>query len=135
MKNIFIRCLRCLLLAAMVLLTTEIFMISLSHAAISDSMSAHLGPYGPDTCINGYVWRDAFSDDHVCVTPVQRTQTAYDNGQAPYRVKPGGGPYGTDTCRDGYVWRDAFANDHVCVTPEQRTQAAYDNSQAPYRYQ
>ena len=25
------------------------------------------GPYGPDTCIAGYVWREAFSGDDVCV--------------------------------------------------------------------
>jgi len=135
MKKTLIHCFVLLILTATILLTTELFITPLSHAATFDSTIAHNGPYGPDTCLNGYVWRDAFDGDHVCVTPQQRTQTAYDNGQAPYRVNPNGGPYGPDTCRNGYVWRDAFANDHVCVTPQQHTQAADDNSQAPYRYQ
>jgi hypothetical protein len=135
MKNVFIRCLTVLILTIITLLTATIFMTPPSHAATLTSTIAHNGPYGPDTCLNGYVWRDAFSGDHVCVTPEQRTQAAYDNSQAPYRIKPNGGPYGPDTCRDGYVWREASSDDHVCVTPEQRTQAAYDNSQALYRYQ
>lgn len=134
MKNVFIRCLTVLMLTIMALLTTQIFMTPLSHAAMLDATPVHDGPYGPDTCLNGYVWREAFSGDHVCVTPEQRTQTAYDNSQAPYRVNPSG-PYGPDTCRNGYVWREASSDDHVCVTPEQRTQTAYDNSQALSRYQ
>ena len=32
-------------------------------------------PFGPDTCLQGYVWRDAFPDDHVCVTPETRAPT------------------------------------------------------------
>ena len=94
MKNMFIRCLIVLILTVIALLTTEIFMTPLSHAATLTSTMSHNGPYGPDTCLNGYVWRDAFSGDHVCVTPEQRTQAAYDNSQAPYRIKLDGGPYG-----------------------------------------
>lgn len=93
------------------------------------------GAYGPDTCRQGYVWREAFPGDHVCVTPKTRSQAAYDNSQAPYRRNPGGGAYGPDTCRQGYVWREAFSGDHVCVTPQTRSQTAYDNSQAPYRFE
>lgn len=89
-------------------------------------------PYGPDTCRQGYVWREAIPSDHVCVTPGTRAQTAYDNSQASFRRNPTG-PYGSDTCIQGYVWREAFANDHVCVTPQVRAQAAYDNSQAASR--
>ncbi|GAC1383722.1 MAG: hypothetical protein NVS4B7_04960 [Ktedonobacteraceae bacterium] len=83
-------------------------------------------------CIQGFVWRGANSNDHVCVTPDVRDQATYDNSQAPYRVDPNGA-YGPDTCIQGYVWREAFSGDHVCVTPDVRDQAAYDNSQAPYR--
>jgi hypothetical protein len=89
--------------------------------------------YGPDTCRQGFVWRDAFPDDHVCVTPETRAQAAYDNSQASARREPGGGPYGPNTCRQGYVWREARPDDYVCVTPETRTQAASDNSQAAAR--
>ncbi len=95
--------------------------------------ASHSG--GGHRCINGYVWREAFPGDYVCVTPQQRSQVAYDNSQAPYRVDPSGGPYGPDTCLNGYVWRQIISTDHVCVTPQERSQVAYDNSQAPSRYQ
>lgn len=89
--------------------------------------------YGPDTCAQGYVWREAFPGDHVCVSPAERNQAAYDNFQAAARVDPYNHAYGPDTCIQGYVWREARPNDHVCVTPGQRAQAAYDNSQASNR--
>ncbi|MGO9059399.1 MAG: hypothetical protein ACLQU2_18730, partial [Candidatus Binataceae bacterium] len=86
-------------------------------------------------CIPGFVWREAFPGDHVCVTPQIWEQTAEDNRK---RLDPerraGFGPYGPDTCRQGFVWRDASPNiysnstDHVCVTPATRTQAAQDNN-------
>jgi hypothetical protein len=95
-------------------------------------MSLH-AQYGPDTCRQGHVWRDAFPGDHVCVIPETRTQSAYDNSQANARRQPGGGPYGPDTCRQGYVWREARPDDHVCVTPDVRSLAASDNSQAAAR--
>jgi hypothetical protein len=88
-------------------------------------------PYGPDTCKSGFVWREASSSDHVCVTPDTRAQTQYDNGQAASRWVSG--PYGPDTCAQGYVWREAFSGDDVCVTPDTRDQAAYDNAQASSR--
>ena len=89
-------------------------------------------PYGPETCRDGYVWRDAFPGDHVCVTPETRTQAAQDNSQAHAR-RQAGGAYGPDSCRPGYVWRDARPEDHVCVTPETRAAVAADNSEAAAR--
>jgi hypothetical protein len=89
-------------------------------------------PYGPDTCRQGYVWRDAFPNDHVCVTPQTRQQIWDDNRQASARRDPTG-PYGPDTCKQGYVWREAIPSDHVCVTPATRQQAQYDNRQAAQR--
>jgi hypothetical protein len=86
-----------------------------------------------DRCLPGYVWREAFSGDHVCVTPATRTQAAYDNSQSGARMEPGGGAYGPNTCRQGYVWRVARPSDLVCVTPATRDQTAYDNSQAKNR--
>jgi hypothetical protein len=38
-----------------------------------------------DTCLQGYVWREAVPGDHVCVTPETRTQAADDNSQAASR--------------------------------------------------
>ena len=84
----------------------------------------------PALCKTGYVWREAFVGDVVCVVPETRTQTAYDNSQVSKRINPGGGQYGAFSCRSGYVWREASPSDLVCVTPETRTQTAYDNSMA-----
>jgi hypothetical protein len=82
-----------------------------------------------DTCIQGYVWREAFAGDHVCVTPPTRAQAAEDNRLAATRRDPNG-PYGPNTCIQGYVWRDARNGDAVCVTVDRRSQAAADNRQA-----
>lgn len=89
----------------------------------------------PYACVDGYVWREAFPGDRVCVTPAVRTQTAIDNRLAASRRAPGGGAYGPDTCQQGFVWREARPEDHVCVTPETREQAARDNRAAPSRWQ
>ena len=85
-------------------------------------------------CIQGYVWREATRDDHVCVTPQTRQQAWNDNAQQDAR-RAGGGPYGYETCKQGYVWREATTSDKVCVTPATRDQARYDNSQARRRVQ
>jgi hypothetical protein len=79
-------------------------------------------------CLQGYVWREANPNDHVCVTPGERDQARQQNADGPSHRSPNGGPYGPDTCLQGYVWRDAFPNDHVCVSPGDRTQAAVENS-------
>ena len=84
--------------------------------------------FGPDTCVQGFVWREATPSDHVCVAPAVREQTRGDNAQAAARRNPNGGPFGPDTCLQGFVWREAFSGDHVCVTPQTRAQAAQDNS-------
>ena len=89
--------------------------------------------YGPDTCTQGFVWREASQNDHVCVTPQEREKTSLDNTLADQRRDPNGGVYGPDTCLQGFVWRDAFSGDHVCVTPETRAQAAQDNQNADTR--
>jgi hypothetical protein len=87
--------------------------------------------YGPDACLRGWVWREATSTDHVCVTPKVRTETSRDNSAAATRVD-NLGP-NTDSCLNGYVWREAFAGDHVCVRPDVRAQAQVDNDQAKNR--
>jgi hypothetical protein len=100
---------------------------------------AYYAPYGPDTCLSGYVWRLAYgSTDHVCVTRADYNQAAYDNSQAASRIDPNGA-YGPDTCINGYIWREAdrgiryVVSDHVCVTRAIYDQTAYDNSQAANR--
>lgn len=114
------------------------------HAAVaggrsrtSNGSSGHLRrrskmPVHPDTCRQGFVWREAFPGDHVCVTPETRAQAAFDNSQAEARRDPEGG-FGPDTCLPGFVWREARPGDHVCVTPETRAQTAADNRKAAAR--
>lgn len=85
-----------------------------------------------EACISGYVWRNAFRGDHVCVTRETAEQTAIDNKLAPTR-RAGSGPYGPDTCVSGYVWREARPEDLVCVTPETRNQVRADNAAASKR--
>lgn len=103
---------------------------SLTPAPISAPVDCR---YGPDTCKQGFVWREARPSDHVCVTPEIRGQTRADNTQVSARRSPTGGAYGPNTCRQGFVWREAFDGDVVCVTPETRAQAARDNRSAPDR--
>jgi hypothetical protein len=97
-----------------------------AHAATTKARPA-------DACADGYVWREAFDGDHVCVTPATRDQVRQDNAAADERRDPNGGPYGPDTCLSGYVWRGANDQDHVCVTPAIRDQTARDNQQAAGR--
>ena len=106
-----------------------------SCRAVAKSVRSH-GPiemvglppgYNPATCKMGFVWREAFEGDTVCVTGLVHSQSANDNRLAPQRTRPDG------RCKQGYVWRDAGPNDHVCVLPATRSQAAADNAQAGNR--
>ena len=114
-------------LASIAVLTIVAAVAVVAAPALAD------GNYGADTCLNGYVWREAVPADHVCVTGQVRTQTAQENSLAAARRSPTGGPYGPDTCLQGYVWREAFAGDHVCVYPSSRDQARNDNLNAALR--
>lgn len=78
-----------------------------------------------DVCASGYVWREARSADHVCVTPESRALVRQENSRAPQRWTVGA--YGPHTCIQGYVWREAFQGDDVCVTPERRDQVREEN--------
>lgn len=104
-----------------------------STGSTSSGLIASNCSYGKGTCAEGYVWREASPNDHVCVTPNVREQARDDNAQAGSHRNPNGGAYGPDTCLQGFVWRDAFAGDHVCVTPRTRDQAAQDNRWAQAR--
>lgn len=91
------------------------------------------GDHGPLTCLDGYVWRQATPQDHVCVTPGVRTQTATDNRLAPSRRSAAPGAFGPDLCGPGYVWREAVPGDRVCVTPVTWQQVREDNLTAGAR--
>lgn len=86
-------------------------------------------PYGPDTCKQGFVWREAIQNDHTCVRPESRVRAVNDNGNAASRREPNGGASGPDTCKYGFVWREVVPADHVCTTPEVRAQIKNENSQ------
>jgi hypothetical protein len=108
---------------------------SLSLTAAFSGPAGATGAYGPDTCKQGYVWREANADDTVCVTPAERSRNRLANQRASRNWKPGGGDYGQFTCRNGYVWREAFEGDVVCVTPEARERVRADNAVAATRYE
>ena len=48
-------------------------------AAVAIATAAGEADNGPNTCVNGYVWREAVPGDHVCVTPATRQQVHDDN--------------------------------------------------------
>jgi hypothetical protein len=114
--------------AAIVLLplTCLVFLFS-AFTNVPTNSQTSLSSSASDTCIQGYVWREAGPNDHVCVLPATRSQAASDNSQASSRVDPNGA-YGPKSCIQGYVWREAFSGDDVCVTPSVRSQATDDNS-------
>jgi hypothetical protein len=90
------------------------------------------GDFGYNTCLEGYVWREAFAGDDVCVTPDRRQQTWDENAQAASLVDPQGG------CIAGHVRRDAGLNnpyifgavDDSCVTPDIRDAVRAENEHA-----
>ncbi len=94
-------------------------------------------PYGYYQCKNGYVWREAYSNDRVCVTPQIREKTQFDNSQAEARKDPkctsGDCTYGEDQCKLGFVWREASPEDRVCVIPKTRERTKIENSLADSR--
>jgi hypothetical protein len=89
--------------------------------------------HGPLTCLDGYVWRQATAQDHVCVTPAVRARAARDNALAASRRSPAPGTFGPDLCAPGYVWREAVPGDDVCVTPATWQQVHDDNLTAGAR--
>jgi hypothetical protein len=86
-------------------------------------------PYGPDTCIQGLVWREARTGDTVCVTPAVRDRTATENANPGSNRDPLAGS-GPQSCSQGYVWREAFDGDTICVTPAERTETKAANAAA-----
>jgi hypothetical protein len=86
------------------------------------------GLYGPDTCLYGYVWREATTsgrEDRVCVSFDSRDRVAEENSLGPGRKEAG-----SDWCVEGFVWREANAEDKVCVTPESRDLVQWENDTA-----
>jgi len=60
--------------------------------------------YPAEVCSPGYVWRDAFFGDHVCVIPETKAQVDYDNRHASERIDENslsGAVFGGDGCLPG----------------------------------
>jgi hypothetical protein len=105
---------------------------SRERSTVSPSDLTQFNP-GADVCKDGYVWREAFRGDRVCVSPETRIQAAQDNRLAYSRRSKSNERPLPDTCVDGFVWREASITDHVCVTPQTRAQTAADNANAASR--
>lgn len=114
--------------------------ITVAPAAAESAVSTivvpvvHLVPAaGPgDTCISGFVWREARAADVVCVLPKDRDLTKQENAAADANRDPKGA-HGPNSCKPGFVWREAFSGDVVCVTPDRRDRAKADNAKAGER--
>jgi len=104
-------------------------LLIVSSLTLTTIASMHSPSFAQIPCRTGFVWREAYPGDYICVTPQARDQVSLDNNKAAERVEP----VASGTCANGYVWRNAFAGDTICVTTQSRDQAARDNSQASAR--
>ncbi|TGQ15950.1 MULTISPECIES: hypothetical protein [unclassified Mesorhizobium] len=105
------------------------------HPAIAAPRSNNVDlASGRYTCVGGYVWRNAYPDDVVCVTPQRASQVQDENGLAKSRRDPNGGPYGEATCLAGFVWRAARSDDLVCVLTASRDLVAQENADAASKW-
>jgi hypothetical protein len=53
--------------------------------APADNAAASDRIYGNGRCVDGYVWRESYPGDHVCVLPETRARTARNNAMADWR--------------------------------------------------
>jgi hypothetical protein len=72
-------------------------------------------------CGDGFVQREAFAGDTVCVTPEARKGASEQNENGRGYRKNG------EECLPGFVWRMAGPQDHVCVSQAERDIAQQDN--------
>jgi hypothetical protein len=80
-------------------------------------------------CKSGYVKRNAYNGDQVCVTPAIQAQTQQENQIAPTLTKPDG------TCTIPiFVWRLAAPIDKTCASQAAHAQAIDDNNHAAERW-
>jgi hypothetical protein len=106
--------------------TIPAFLIALALLPSAFAREAHA--QSNDECAEGFVWREAFPDDHVCVLPQVRDMVREQNRNAgQFTTKEG------TECTPGYVFRMAGPRDQVCVTEDERDQAQQDNRMADTR--
>jgi len=58
-----------------------------AQAQADDAAAGSRHVSGSDTCKSGYVWRQAWPEDHVCVTTATRSQAQSDNAAAASRLE------------------------------------------------
>ena len=107
------------------LCAATLILFLLSTPVMRAKVTKHNSPQ--NTCKQGFVWREAFPGDYVCVVPKTRSDAASDNRLTNSRRIP--------NCKQGFVWREASPSDLVCVYPIVREQTAEDNRRAPDRRQ
>ncbi|KAF2244167.1 hypothetical protein BU26DRAFT_608632 [Trematosphaeria pertusa] len=99
----------------------------LLSSLLSTSLVTAGGDYGPDICLEGFVWREATPDDHVCVKPSSRDAATWDNSQQASRQNADG------TCKGKWVKRRATASDTACVSRTRKIFTNFDNAAGPDR--
>lgn len=112
----------CLVLAALAMVV-GVMALGAQQAQAAPTLRAQ--PFGANTCAGGFVWREAFAGDLVCVTPQARTTARNENAAGPANTAPG-----SQFCRSGFVWREARPSDLVCVVPAARSRAYTENYNA-----
>ena len=80
-------------------------------------------PVSRTPCAPGFVWREAFAGDYVCVTSESRSLVATENAD----------PASAEPCQPGTVWREARPSDHICVSLARRSAVAGENRRAAMR--
>lgn len=108
----------------------EVLKLGRDRALYIETSPFDVAPDG--SCMNGYVWREAYTNDHVCVTQATHDEASADNAAGPSHVLQLSFVE-TDTCISGYVWRQAIDSDHVCVPPDVRAETVKDNKLGPSR--
>jgi hypothetical protein len=96
----------------------------LSYIAILVSTVACAYPHyvaaQSDACADGYVWREAFDGDHVCVSPASRAQAQFDNANAPQRRATGTPAVPLPPAKLGcHAFRAGEWREIPCATPEE----------------
>lgn len=106
------------------------FILIFSFLAIGYSpLMTNMAYSNTGECAEGYVWREAFPGDHICVTKETHDLVAEENRNA----EKNRAENFENKCEPGLVWRMAGPEDHVCVTQVERDQAQQDNSLARTR--
>jgi hypothetical protein len=103
--------------------------VSIPAFLVATAFLAPIARAQTPACHPGFVLREAFPGDSVCVTPETHAQVIADNRDAMlHRISPN-----KETCVQGYAWREASPQDHVCVPVATHMMTQQDNRLAATR--